>query len=136
MTDYLLKSYLETTYTTYDPVIEIVIRKTNKDLKSLLKVINETSWVFITAENPRSQELSKEENKNLNLSLERNLIKEDYQYILGAGIPNNPDWTPENSFLVLGMDKKTGIQLAIKYQQNAFVYGELETTAELIYGYL
>ena len=132
----LIKSYLETTYTTYDPVIEIVVEKTNNDLKSLLKITNETYWVFITAENPRSQNLSKEENEDLNISLERDLINGNFPYINGAGIPKNPDWTPENSFLVLGMDKKTGIQLAIKYQQNAFIYGEIETTAELIYGYL
>ncbi len=131
-----LKAYLDTTYTTFNPALEIRIGQNNEDLKALLKETNETTWVFITAENPKSKEISKEENKNLNQALETELMNKNFNYFRGAGIPNNPNWTPENSFLVLGMDQKTGIQLAIKYQQNAFVYGELEAPAELIYGYL
>ncbi len=131
----LLTNYLETNYSVLDPAIDIYIGQSNEALINLLRKHNVQTWAYLTAENPRSEQMTNEENKILNDALEKDLIHYNYEYFLGAGIPKNSNWTPENSFLILGMDKKTGIELAKKYQQNAFVFGGLQIDAELVYRY-
>ena len=132
----LLTYYLNTNYSVFDPAIDIHIGQKNEALLNLLRAHNAQTWAYLTAENPRSEQKTSEENKILNEALERDLVQNNYSFYRGAGIPKNSNWTPENSFLVLGMDKKTGIELATKYQQNAFVYGGVQIDAELVYGYL
>ncbi|CAI8208264.1 MAG: Uncharacterised protein [SAR116 cluster bacterium] len=131
----LLTYYLNTNYSVFDPAINIYIGQSNEALLNLLRAHNVQTWAYLTAENPRSEQKTNEENKILNEALEQDLIQDNYSYFLGAGIPKNSNWTPENSFLVLGMDKKTGIELATKYQQNAFIYGGIKHYPEVVYGY-
>ena len=136
MNESLVSSYLETTYTIFSPKIEIIIGHNNSGLDSYLKVINQTHWAFITAENPRSKSLSDEVNAIRNNNLESYLIKDNLQYLKGAGMPKNKTWIPEKSFLIFGLNKIEAQEIGVTYEQNAFVYGEINKAAELVCGYL
>ena len=136
MIESLINSYKETTYTTYNPKIEIIIGENSNALNLYLKKIDEKLWAFITAENPRSRPFSKENNSLRNQALETSLIKKNIHYLKGLGIPKDKNWEPENSFLIVGVNKKSAEEIAITFEQNAFVYGEYNKTPELVYGYL
>lgn len=136
MDEILINSYLGTTYTTLNPRFQLVIGKKNGELDAYLKEINQSFWAFITAENPRSKSFSKEVNLKRNNTLESYLIKRNIPYLKGIGIPKDSDWIPENSFLIFGLNREEAQKIAVKYEQNAFVYGELARIPELVYGYL
>lgn len=57
---------------------------------------------------------------------------QDYQVIKGEGRDPNNEWTPEQSFLVVGISRKKAIDLAVKFGQRAIVYGETNQSVELI----
>jgi hypothetical protein len=136
MDEILIRSYLETTYTTFNPKMEMVVGNINNELNIYLKEIHQTHWSFITAENPRSQSLSVKVNAIRNSILESYLIKNNLHYLKGVGIPKDKNWIPEKSFLIFGLNKKEAQQMAITYDQNAFVCGEINKAAELVCGYL
>lgn len=109
------------------PVDEILkigyINKLNPNIKS---------WAFITAWNPLPTILSYEENIARNGSLLSDLDKEGYICHSGKGVSADGEWE-EESFFIENISKVTALKFAIKYGQLAFVYGEANCIAELVY---
>lgn len=99
-------------------------------INDLLKHYDVSSWCFIIAWNPLSVELSSEENTKRNEGLFAYL--RDYQIVQGKGRDPSGKWTPEQSFLALGISRKEAIDLAVKFGQRAIVYGEVSQPAKLI----
>ncbi len=99
-------------------------------VNELLKRSNVSSWCFITAWNPLSVELSSEENTKRNKELFAALP--DYQIIKGEGRDPSGKWTPEQSFLALGISRKEATGLSVKFGQRAIIYSEINQPAELI----
>ncbi len=93
---------------------------------------NIKSWAFITAWNPLPTILTYEENVAKNNSLIADLTYEGYVGHLGKGVSADGKWE-EESFFIENINKVNALDLAIKYGQMAFVYGELNQVAELIY---
>ena len=87
-----------------------------------------SSWAFLTAWNPQSKVLSNDENLRRNLELTEDLS--DYDYILGFG--KGEGWPAEESFFIPNIDFEKAMNLAQKYDQNAFVYGAHESLPQLI----
>jgi hypothetical protein len=120
----LAAAYKQTTYEVYtgERIIRLRIGEYNSDIDELLEKYSSKSWVFITAYNPWSGKLSEVENK----ARQSELIKEisGYRFFPGAGKPDDNDWEPEISVLVLDLPKKETARLISKYQQNAVVTGE------------
>jgi hypothetical protein len=47
-------------------------------------------------------------------------------------VPADNKWSPEPSFLVVGITRDESIRLSKKYEQNAIVFGELGGVVELV----
>jgi hypothetical protein len=132
----IIKSYLETTYTVYSLGIEIVVGQQNEILQKHLLSNNLKSWAFITAENPRSQSYSDDLNKERNISLENYLKENNYVFYSGLGVPRDTNWQAEKSYFIHNTTLERAIEIAIKYEQNAFVFGKQNELPDLIHGYL
>ena len=126
----LLLGYEATCYSILKPKINIFIKKENQELHSFLSDQNFTTWCFITAWNPFSKALSNEENKALNLLLEADLTS--YSHFPAKGQDTLGDWPPEISFFVGNITKAQAVDLGKKYHQNAIVFGENNSLAELL----
>ncbi len=128
----LLNAYKETEYIV--PVLDLTIRigEENKLLDNVQDKYFSVNWAFISAENPRSNLLSDEEN-SLRSDLLENAIKQSGRpYFIGYG-KGKGDWKPEKSFLVLKTSKIEAIDIfGIPFEQNAIVIGQIRKAAKLL----
>ncbi len=131
----LLNHYKNTDYWFQVGAEEIIlsIGQKNRDFDRLCEHFDFTTGTFITASNPQSQLLTKEENRIRNEQLATHLKKISQIYCFsGAGQDRNKQWPPEASFMVLGLYQETAIDLAQEYQQNALVWIQYQQAAVLI----
>jgi hypothetical protein len=126
----LIDSYRRAEYRVDGLAEPIKIGRINPAVERLLEQERAVSWCFITAWNPFSVELSGEENRKRNKKLESDLS--NYVILEGEGSDPDGDWTPERSFLVLGIPREDALSLAGKYRQAAIVFGESGKPAELL----
>lgn len=120
----LLEAYKNTTYRVYidsHKCIDLFIDKVNLDIISLLNKYNSNNAIFITAYNPYSKLLNKEENELRQNELIEEIKQLDLKYFYGDGIGFDLSWEPEKSILVLNVEKEKIDYLLNKYQQNAIV---------------
>lgn len=94
--------------------------------------LNIKTWAFITAWNPLPTILTYEENVVRNNNLLSDINNDGYVCHLGKGVSADGKWE-EESFFIENINKANTLELAVKYGQMAFVYGELNHEAELIY---
>jgi hypothetical protein len=102
-------------------------------LDQQLTLAGQRSAVFITAENPRSKRLDEEENCQRTAALRDLLSIAGYQFLPGYGIGQTSDWPPEESFLVLGVTREAGRDLASRFEQNAFLFAAAGDVVELVF---
>jgi len=128
----LVKAYYSTTYKTIaKPIFSITIGKFSKRLNNYLEKENITKWAFISAENPYSIALTEEENSKRNNRLEAILKKNSNIYCSGIGVPIDEKWQPEKSYLIFNLSIEQANEIAESFQQNAYVYGEIDNIPEL-----
>ena len=129
----LLEAYQKTHYTTASG-ITLLIGQSNAELDTFMRTKGYQEAIYITAWNPFSQALTVTENALRNQKLFYELEKRALSCHIEKGVGHDPtgDWAGEDSFLVLGMDKDLGYKLALKYEQNAFVYYPRNGVAELV----
>lgn len=121
------QAFLDTTYRVLmNPIIDISINKTIPELDNL------NSWAFLTAWNPLSVILTEAENKLRNVELEDDLKAIDLKYNIGIGFSHDEKWN-EESFFIKNCTLEKANELAAKYRQLAFVWGEKNKTATLVY---
>ena len=89
------------------------------------------TWALITAANPYSQPLSERENQRRYQRLSKHLKGLQLPLIPAVGKDQTGVWTPEPSWLILGITRPKAIAIGRKFEQNAIVYGELNQAAEL-----
>lgn len=130
MSDTLIESYNQAEYYIDEFDNPIKIGQINKDVENLLDQHKVVWWCFITAWNPLSVELSLQENQKRNDQLKLDLSS--YIILKGEGRDPNGNWQPERSFLVLGISRKDAVNLAVKYNQAAIIFGEKGMPAELL----
>lgn len=131
----LARVYLQTTYrviTAAKPV-DIRIGVLNPALADLLQSRGARTWAFLTASNPRSQQLTDDDNALRNDKLMQSLRDEGWSCLDAVGVPDNSDWMPEQSVLILGIGRRAALALARRWQQNAIVYGEHGVVPELVW---
>lgn len=130
----LNKSYLSTTFQVKcSPPVNLKIGFISKEMKDLLLVNDSSEYSIITGENPFSNSCSEEINKARNTSLIKLLEKQRFKYFETLGVPADNNWTSENSFLVFNMSKDKAKRLCKEFEQNAFVYGSVDSEAELVW---
>jgi hypothetical protein len=121
------QAFLNTTYRVLQsPFIDIKINQTNAEFNKL------KNWAFITAWNPLPDILSLEENQARNRYLAQDLKQLYLKYSVGVGISEDKKWSEESLFIE-NIDLVTANQLAKKYGQLAFVYGQNGSIAILYY---
>ena len=101
-------------------------------LDVLLERVGRSGWCFVTAWNPRSVEQPLELNRASNHALKADLDALGCPIFAGIGRAVNADWTPEESFLALGLDRDQAAALGRSYDQNAVVWGRAGQAAELV----
>lgn len=105
----------------------------NPKADALLVLFDVQSAALITAWNPYSQPKSKEENETSQQRLEEELAAFGIKFLRAEGKGIIGDWPPEPSVLVLGLEFRAAQDLAVKYQQNAYLWIERGFPADLIY---
>ena len=130
----LWQAYESTDYWVYTPTVSFCIKTGQRcyELEKLLRLHQESSWVFISAFNPQSQKISIEENIERHHQLINHCEKADYIFFEGEGVDREKKWEPEKSLLVLGIDKPRAIKTGQKFQQKAVVYGIPRQKAHLV----
>lgn len=124
----------------------VYCKQNNQFIDTLLERLQLSSWALVTAWNPESSDtIPMEENKAQNASLICDIQKQQHFHIrYGFGAARNYDpqkspseqkdviWSPEESFLILGISRESAIMLGKKYRQNAILFGEKHGLAELV----
>ena len=131
MNEELFDAYSSTIYQVNEPLIQILIGQQCGPIDALLQQHNCITYAFITAWNPFSNLLSDAENENRNQLLYNELIGK-FLLFQGQGIGQDPKWKPEESFLVLGIDECTAIEVGKKFEQNAIVFGTYREQPRLL----
>jgi triacylglycerol esterase/lipase EstA (alpha/beta hydrolase family) len=91
------------------------------------------TWAFISAYNPRSQPLSKEENRIRHQQLIEHVESRHQPWREGMGRPDRSDWKPEYGLFLPGITKRDAMALARRFQQNALLFGTRGQPPQLIY---
>lgn len=132
----LIEAYLQTAYCVYveDGRKECLrIGEKSSWLDSLLRFAGQPFAVFITAENPRSKRLDHETNLRRTAELLNELTRLGFAFFEGFGDGQTPDWPPERSFLVVGMNREEGLNLAAQFDQNAYLFVRQNEPVELVW---
>ena len=116
----LRQKYLDTDYIiSDDPPLLMKIGEQSDDLRVLLGSMGVESAALITAWNPRSEQLTVDENDDRQGVLLTDIEKIRLNYLIGCG--QLDDWQ-EYSYLVLGIDKDQATAMATRFEQNAYVW--------------
>ena len=104
----------------------------NARLESLLRRHGARRWAFITAWNPASRVLSREENERRQAELWRIIQGNRYTTLEGSGAGPDPSREPEESLMVLGIGRGAAVRLAKRFGQLAIVAGERGSPPQLV----
>ena len=116
----LRQKYLDTDYiVSDDPPLLMKIGEQSDDLRVLLGSMGVESAALITAWNPRSEQLTDDENDDRQGMLLTDIEKIRLNYLVGYG--QLDDWQ-EYSYLVLGIDQDQATAMATRFEQNAYVW--------------
>ena len=115
------------------------VDRNHPDLDALLLTTAREPWAFLTAWNPRSTPTGKSQNIAANQALAKQLAQltdQDDRPLLvlpGRGVGPDESWTPEESFLVLGISSEQAEALCKQFNQWARLAGERGSLAGLIW---
>lgn len=131
----LEQHYRETVYSVFIENKQFDI-KIEKPLPTIIQelVNKEKSAVILTAWNPRSKITSESENKSRNKKLHSEL--NNYAIFKALGQGSDLSWPAEESFLILGINRKEIEGLAVEYEQFAYVWLESGKPASLIFTHI
>ena len=110
---------------------EFRVGNLHTSLDKLLSSEKVSQAIFITAFNPASIHYPIDINLKNNKRLREDLVKLGYSFFHGYGGDEENMWPKEGSLLVLNVDLDTADKLAIKYQQNAYLWIEIDCPVKL-----
>lgn len=102
-------------------------------LDRLLERTGTHLWAFVTACNPRSEPLSVAENAARMERLREVIARGGYEFLPGAGVPDEAGWSPEPSFLVPGITEEVAAEIGRLFEQHAIVVGRRGAAATLLW---
>lgn len=100
-------------------------------LDSLLRTYRCNSAALITADNPRSQLLTDEQNQQRRQQLDTELQQRQFISFQGFNRAPHGDWPDEQTRLVLGIDYVNAETLARQFEQNGFLFFEPQKAVQL-----
>jgi len=130
----LLEAYRRTSFIIEAPHCEINLRvgEPSQAVDALLESYDATKCAFITAWNPRSIRLKAPENRQRQSDLVELVRSRGHVFLPGRGIGKDASWPPEESVLVIGVDRDSAMELGRAFGQLAIVYKEIHQPAELL----
>ena len=133
-TEALLEAYRQAEYVAFvEPEISLRVgEECSAPLDALLAAEGASSAAFVTAYNPDSKTFADKWNRELGMFLEHDTGVKGFKYIHGEGRDPSGEWQPEQSLLILGINKDEANGLARKYAQNAFVFVKAGEAPELV----
>jgi len=87
---------------------------------------------YLTAWNPCGQLAATADNVAAQHALVESLRQQGYALLRGVGASPTEDWSPEDSVLVLGLERAAAVALGREYRQNAIVWSGADATPELV----
>jgi hypothetical protein len=128
----LIDAYLKTIYVVAsDPEFILNVGKYSESIERLYSIVNVKTACFITSYNPFSNVLNQIDNTARQLQLMDDVRSMQLQFISGHGVSKDTDWI-EPSVLILGISSEESKRLAIKHQQNAFIWCDESATSKLV----
>jgi hypothetical protein len=123
----LWDAYLRTSYCARTPLglIRLRIGKASNELDKLLTERRARDWAYVSACNPASQPLSREENERRHQELVKMVRSLGKPFFPGEGIPDDGRWQIEASLLILDIAEDHATRLGCDFGQNAIVVGML-----------
>ena len=131
----LTEAYQQTLYKVFyeDQTIVLRVGTPSAELTQLLQKLQYTTWALITAFNPHSQILGRDENAKRNYLLTSAVEKREFSFLRAAGYDPTGKWLPEESLLILDITQAEAVALGKTFQQNAILYGEVGVAPTLIW---
>ena len=134
ISDDLMQAYASTLFTAeFTKSVDFKHGEANPKADAVLVLFDVASAALITAWNPYSEPRSDAENQAAQRQLEAELAAQGISYLPAVGKGTTGDWPPEPSVLALGLEFSAAQALAVKYQQNAYLWIEKGFPAELIF---
>ncbi len=133
----LLTAYHKADYVVFGhrlgaPELVIRIGQRNPGLDELLEHNQAAAAAFVTASNPNGERRSFEENEKATLSLRQSPLVVGHPWFRGEGRDPEGRWPPEPSLLIVGIPRREAEGLGAMLRQNAIVYIEKGSKAELV----
>ncbi len=128
----LIDAYKTTSYVVEsNPAFTLNVGKHSESLARLYAIENIQTACFITAYNPYSVLLTPPHNVARQADLLSDIASLKLKSIYGYGQGKDSDWI-EPSVLILGISSDEGMKLAIKHEQNAFIWCDETATPRLV----
>lgn len=108
------------------------IGSTSARLNRLLAGYGSREWAFMTAWNPESKPLPRQENDRRQAELIAELIAAGYRCLRAEGLNADASWPPEESVLALDIPQHEARRIGRHHGQLAIVTGQLESPARLV----
>ena len=131
----LREVYQNTEFVVDGPGGQITLRvgETNQEIDTLLKSHGASKCAYITAWNPHSVRLEVGKNSRRQAELVEEVRHLGHTFLVGRGVAENKEWAPEESVLVIGIDRSPALELGRTFGQNAIVFKEVNRAAELLF---
>jgi hypothetical protein len=133
----LVKAYEQTKYIIEsDPIIELRVGSVSQALNSLMNVLGVKLMAFITPENPYSESLGVEENKERHISFLTDLadLSIDKSLIInGCGAGDEETWSREKSYLIAFENEDDAASMSKRYGQNAHLICMYDCEVKLVF---
>lgn len=128
---HLIDAYHLATYLSSCLSTPIRIGECHTELDTILEKYRKNTWAYITAYNPYSRILTAPQNRERNENLRR--VISSFTYFDGESIDPNGVWPSESSYLIIGVNIEKAKRISAKFQQNAFLFGEIKQSAMIIF---
>ncbi len=117
------QAYLKAIYRVFveDVIIKMTINKQSCELKTLMESLDVETGAIITGFNPYGEAVSADASSMQNQQLLKDVQENNWKYFLADGVDPEHKWPAEESFFIVGIDLDEARQLALKYEQLAFV---------------
>ncbi|MDR3323628.1 MAG: DUF3293 domain-containing protein [Zoogloeaceae bacterium] len=129
-------AYRATAYHVRLPAGELVLRvdEPAPRLDGWLAGEGVACWGVLTAWNPASKRLSVARNRPRQAALRHVLQEQGYRIFPGEHHSAGGDWPLEPTFFILSLPQNDALDLARRFGQNAFLWGERGGCPQLFWG--
>jgi hypothetical protein len=132
ISDVLVDAYTSTNYVVESkPNFTLRVGSQCEELARIYEKANVSTACFITAYNPFSVLLTTPHNVARQAELLNEIAAFKLKFVFGYGQSNDSEWK-EPSVLILGITYDQSMELAVKHEQNAFIWCDETATPELV----